>query len=93
MALCKSAWALVGRCRGGGGWRVAGLRGPDLWTHKKQEVEEEDRDEDEATDEDVRTESHVGFVLREVRGRDVSVLVIMHAYQLRGDLDVVPMIF
>jgi len=31
----------------------------------------------------VRTESHVGLVPGEVRGRDVIALVIMHAYQLR----------
>jgi hypothetical protein len=62
-------------------------RRPQCGAHEEEQVEEEDCDEDEAADEDVRTESHVGFVLGKVWRRDVSVLVIMHAYQLRRKND------
>jgi hypothetical protein len=60
-------------------------RGPDRGAHNEQEIQEEDRDEDEASDEDMRAKSHIRFVLREVRRWNVPVfvLVIMHAYQLR----------
>jgi hypothetical protein len=60
-------------------------RWPDRGAHDEEEIQEEDRDEDEASDEDVGTKSHICFVLREVRRRNVSmfVVVIVHAYQLR----------
>ena len=60
-------------------------RGPDRGAHDEEEIQEQDRNEDEASDEDVRTKSHIRLVLWEVWRRNVSVfvLVIMHAYQLR----------
>jgi hypothetical protein len=79
-------WRSVCRCRGGRGcWSGLGWRWPDRGAHDEEEIQEEDRDEDEASDEDVRTKSHISFVPREVGRWDVSVfvLVIMHAYQLR----------
>jgi hypothetical protein len=72
------------------------VRRPDRRAYEQEEIEKEDCDENEAADEDVWTESHVGLVLGKVRGWDVSVLVvalvlvIMHAYQLRRKTACVP---
>ena len=58
-------------------------RRPQRRAHEKEEIEEENCDEHEAADEDVRAKSHVGFVLGKIWRRNVSVFVIVHAYQLR----------
>jgi hypothetical protein len=49
-----------------------------------EEIDDEDDDQDKAADPDVRPEAHVGPVLGEVGGRDVSglVVVVMHVTSL-----------
>lgn len=44
--------------------------------HQKKQIDEKDGDEDEAADEDVRSESHHGFVFGKVGGWDVFVLMV-----------------
>jgi hypothetical protein len=81
-----SAWrGRVARCR----YRL--WRGRiDAGTHKEEQVDEKDGDEDKATDEDVRAESHDGLVFGKVRRRDVVMFVVafvvmlVHANQLTG---------
>ena len=52
--------------------------------HHEEQINEQKCDENETADEDVWSESEHGFVAGKVRGRNVSVLVIvlMHAHSL-----------
>ena len=71
-----------------GGNRLWRVRRVNAGAHQEKQIDEKDCDKDEAADEDVRSESHHGFVLWEVGGRNVFVLVVAfvmvfgHAHKL-----------
>jgi hypothetical protein len=48
----------------------------DAGAHQQKKIDEENGDENEAADEDVRAESHDGFMPGKVRRWDVAVLVV-----------------
>src|SRR2546429_4396193 len=74
--------------RGGGCWsRLWRSWGINSGAHQQKQIDEQDRDEDQAADEDVGPEAHHGFVLGKVRGWDVFVRVVAfvvfgHAHKL-----------
>jgi hypothetical protein len=51
-------------------------RGKDARAHEEEQVDQKYGDEDEAADEDVRPESHNGFMFWEIGRRNVVVLVV-----------------
>ena len=79
MAMIARRWRWLGTWV----WRAARcgsgvLRGGrvDARAHQQQKIDDENGDEDEAADEDVRAESHDGFVPGKIRRGDVAVLVV-----------------
>jgi hypothetical protein len=83
-----SRWLRSGGCWSGL-WRSRGI---DAGAHQKKEIDKKDRDEDEASDEDVWLEAHHGFVAGKIRRWEVLVLVIAfvgvfgHAHKLTSQM-------
>jgi hypothetical protein len=79
--MAVAAGGLCELCAGGRlvvrGWSILlGSRRIDSGTHKQKQIDDEDRDENEAADEDVGAKSHDRFVFGEIGGWDVVVLVV-----------------